>query len=124
MDLTKGMLALAEANRELFITKGLSGTLLDDLRAAVTGFDKATGESHAGRRDHVGASADLREVAREVLKLVAQLDGLNRYRFRADPELKAAWNSARDVIGPFTPTEVKPPEGGEVPPSGEIAPAA
>jgi len=124
-DVTKGMLALAEANRELFVAKGLAGSLLDDLRAAVTEFEKATEDAHAGRRDHVGATADLREVAREIVSLVGQLDGLNRYRFRADPELKAAWRSARDVVGPFTPTEVKPEgKGGEVLPGGEIASAA
>ena len=124
-DMTRGMLTLAIGEKELFVAKGLSRTLLDDLNEAFSEFEKATVAAHEGRRYHVGATADLREVKREIVRLVDQLDGLNRYRFRSDPELRAAWRSAREVIGPFGTGRVQlPAEGGEVPPSGWIAPAA
>ena len=52
-------------------------------------------------------------------------DGLNRYRFGADPNLMAVWNAARDVFGPFKPKPAgEPPSDGATPPSGDIAPAA
>jgi hypothetical protein len=55
----------------------------------------------------------------------ALLDGLNRYRFGADPNLMAVWNAARDVFGPFKPKPAgETPSDGATPPSGDIAPAA
>ena len=123
-DATREMLALASADRELFEAKGLSRALLDELTETFNAFEQATIASHDGRSSHVGASADLREVARELVKLVGQLDGLNRFRFRKDPELRAAWESARDVVGPFGTSTLKEPEEGETPPSGGVAPAA
>jgi hypothetical protein len=50
---------------------------------------------------HIGARADLIAVARELVELAGVLDGINRFRFRNDPELLAAWESARNVVGPF-----------------------
>lgn len=114
-DVTRAMLALAQANRELFESRGLAQTLLDDLTKAVADFDQTTEHAHQGRRDHVGATADLRDVTREIVGLVVELDRLNRYRFRKDAELRAAWRSARDVAGPFTPGAATSSEG-EAPP--------
>lgn len=100
-DMTRSMLDLALKERERFVAKGLSRTLLDDLSVAFGEFEDATAAAHEGRRYHVGASADLTLVTGEIVKLVHKLDRLNRYRFRKDPELKAAWESARVVVGPF-----------------------
>ena len=74
-----------------------------------------------GRRDHVGARAELDAVSDEVLHLVELLDGLNRYRFGGGAELRAAWESARKVVaGPRTEPKEAPP----APPAGEVKPAA
>jgi hypothetical protein len=54
-DMTKSMLGLALADRELFERKGLSRTLLDQLSEAFSGFEQATIASHEGRTGHVGA---------------------------------------------------------------------
>ena len=62
----------------------------------------------------------------EILVQVRLLDRLVRYRFGDDPELMAAWESARNVTGPFR-TKVTPPEAsdGVVPPKpGDVGPAA
>jgi hypothetical protein len=122
-DSTRSMLNLATADRDLFVTKGLSPALLDDLTATFGEFEKATEFAHEGKRDHVGASADLKQVTAEIVRLVSQLDAFNRYRFGKNAELLAAWRSARRVVGPFVSgTEVpKGQEDGPVPPEGGAA---
>lgn len=117
--LARKMLEQGQAERELLAKYGLADRLLDDLTAAVDEFDASVAESNQGRRDHVGASAELDAVSDEVMQLVDLLDGLNRYRFSAGGELRAAWESARNVVsGP------KPPEAPVAPPAGEVKPAA
>jgi hypothetical protein len=83
--------------------------LLDELNKAVTEFEGFTEKSHKDRREHVGAGADLKVVTDEIGELVGLLDGQVRFRFGDDPELMAAWESARNMVGPFrsrgTPAE-------------------
>jgi hypothetical protein len=56
-----------------------------------------------------------------VLRLVDMLDGLNRYRFGGNAELRAAWESARNVVSGPRPKE----EVAEAPKvEGEVRPAA
>ena len=122
----KGMLAKAASQRELLVSRGMSETLLDDLSKAVGEFETTFETSRAGRRDHVGARADLEAVAGDIVEQVRLLDGLVRYRFGNSPELMAAWNSARNVVGPFRSRGTPPATGGGLDPStpGDIAPAA
>jgi len=124
-DTTRAMLDLASANRDRFVAKGLSQALLDDLTVTLAEFEKATVLAHEGRRDHVGATADLKQVTTEIAELVGQLDALNRYRFGKDTELLAAWRSARRVVGPFVSDGEVPKgqEDGSVPPEGGAAQA-
>lgn len=122
---TKAMLADGMANKDLFVSLGLSEAMLDELGRAVTQFEDATEIGNAGRGGHIGARADLEAVASELLELVELLNTFNRYRFRDDPELAAAWDSARNVLGPVRPKPVVPPtEGAVTPPASGIAPAA
>src|SRR6058998_2141793 len=79
----------------------MSGTLVDDLATALAEFAKTLEATRAGRRDHVGASADLQAVTAEIHEQVRLLDGLVRYRFGDNAELMGAWASARNVLGPF-----------------------
>jgi len=55
-----------------------------------------------GRRNHVGASADLKAVAAEFKEHV-RVHVLVRFRFGENAELMGAWASARNVLGPFKP---------------------
>jgi hypothetical protein len=96
---TKAMLAQAEAERELFVRSGLAEELFDELGRAVGQFEEAAQALFAARRQHTGARADLRSVAGEILEVVGMFDGLNRFRFRSNPELQGAWDSARTVLG-------------------------
>lgn len=60
-----------------------------------------TTEVNTGRREHVGARAQLIAIADSCVEVVGRLDGLVRVRFRNDAEKLAAWESARNVDGPF-----------------------
>ena len=70
----------------------------------------------------MGASAELKAVADEVVQVVNVMDGLNRYRFMNDAELLAAWESASNVLAAPrsrheatrpTPDPVPRPPGGD-----------
>ena len=79
--------------------------------------------SRRGRRAHVGASADLDIVADEIVQVVRVMDALNQVRFADDGELLRAWESAANVVTPKVVTSSEP-GAGDVPPAGEVKPAA
>jgi hypothetical protein len=118
------MLEQGQAQRELLAKHGLADKLLEDLEAAVDDFDASVVESNQGRRAHVGARAELKAVSDEVMRLVSLLDGLNRYRFSGNAEMKAAWESARNVVSGPTTAEQEPSEGAAPTVEGEVRPAA
>jgi hypothetical protein len=102
----------ATAQKDLFVTLGMSQQVLEDLASAVAEFDKTLEATREGRREHVGASADLEAVCAAIAEQVQLLDGVVQYRFGDDAELMGAWHSARNVLGPFKPKEQTPGEGG------------
>ncbi len=97
----RGMLEKATVQKDLLMSQGMSATLLDDLTTAVGEFEKTLEATRAGRRDHMGASAELQAVASAIAEQVRLLDGLVRYRFGHNAELMGAWISARNILGPF-----------------------
>jgi hypothetical protein len=99
----------------------MSEQLLTDLGATLIAFEETLESTRAARREHVGASADLRRVLAELSRQVRALDGLVRYRFGDNDELMGAWASARNVLGPFRP-HAEPEVGGGEP--GFVEPAA
>ncbi|HEU4698542.1 MAG TPA: hypothetical protein VFS40_05145 [Gemmatimonadales bacterium] len=92
------LLEQGRAERELLVRYGLAETLLDELAATVDELEASLTASSEARQGHVGARAELRAASDEVLQIVATLDGLNRYRFREQPSLLAAWASARKMV--------------------------
>jgi len=104
------ILVKATVEKDLLIGQGLSTTLFDAIATALTGFEQTLESTRTGRRDHTGASSDLRHVATEIGEQVRLLDGLVRYRFGDNAELMGAWNSARNLVGPFK--HVQPDAGG------------
>lgn len=73
------------------------------------------------------AAANLEAVSDEVVQIVRILDGFNRHRFTAQPDLLAAWTAASNVVGP--PRTGGQPDGGTGGQSdsrsgGQIEPAA
>ena len=110
----RGMLEKATAQKDVLLARGMPPALLEDLAAALGELEKTIEATRAGRRDHVGASADLNAVAAEIKKQVRALDGMVRYRFGDNAELMGAWRSARNVLGPFK-TKNEPEAGGSQP---------
>ena len=106
--------AEAVARKELLVRYGLAEKVLDDLLQAIVQFDQAVEQGTDGRRMHIGASAELETLADEIVELVKGMDGLNRFRFAADPQLLAAWENASNVV---TVTPSRPAES-------EVKPAA
>jgi hypothetical protein len=109
----RGMLEEATAQKDLLVSRGMSEQLLEDLSAALAEFDHTLEATRTGRREHVGASADLQAVAAQITEQVRVLDGLVRYRFGDNAELMGAWASARNVAGPIRSRQE--PEAGEGP---------
>lgn len=102
------MLDEATLARDRFIAAGLSEQFLTDLGDALDQYDAAVEDARQARIGHVGARADLEVVTEELMELVALLDGLNRYRFRNNPELSAGWESARNVVARPQPKPDEP----------------
>lgn len=95
----KSMLAAATAAKDLMARHGLAAALLDDLGKALDSFEAEGDAINLSRRAHIGATADLTEVAAHLIDLVNALDGFNRYRYQQDPEQLAVWTAARSVVG-------------------------
>ncbi len=92
-------LDLAETHRDLLVTKGLTGSALEDLRRLVSEFEAASESARAGRQEHIGARTDLAVVTGELMEVVRVLDGINRYRLGKDPEGMAEWLAAKRLPG-------------------------
>jgi hypothetical protein len=106
------------------VPEGLPEGLLDDLTQALAAFEQATADAHAGRRDHVGARAQLQAVMDDGMELVHVLDGQVRHRAGDDPQLRTGWESARNIVGPFRTRAKKAAPGEQEPPASGAVPAA
>lgn len=81
------MLEKATTVKDQLVSEGMSASLLDDLTAALAEFENTLEAWRTGRREHVGASADLEAVSAEIIERVRLLDGLVRYRLGDNAEL-------------------------------------
>jgi hypothetical protein len=118
----RGMSAEAGKQKELLVKHGLLDSMLLDLSHSLDQFDQAVEQGTDARRTHVGASADLDALSDELIQIMRLMDGSNRYRFSADPDSLAEWESARATFAPSrtaVPPTTPPPS-----PGGEIKPAA
>lgn len=119
----RGLVTRAEEQKALLIEKGMSETLLDDIRSQVGEMESAWETARVGRTDHIGARVDLGVIAAELTGLVKVLDGMNRIRFGSVSEEFAAWSAAKHVPVrrgeevPVPGTGVAPPDEGGVKPA-------
>ena len=90
----------AQQHRELLVKYGLVEQVLDSIKEGLDEFDVVVERGAEGRRVHIGASANLQAVGDEIVQIVKILDGFNRYRFAAEPDLLAAWLAASNIVGP------------------------
>ncbi len=88
---------------------GLPDTLLTEISAAADRLESTEAVKEAGRNAHVGATADLDKISGDVMRLMRQLDKLQRHRFRGDAERLAAWKRARNLPNPRREKAVEEP---------------
>lgn len=100
--LTIARVAVAEAlaHQEIFLKHGMPETLLPTMTAELDEYEAVVSRQRNGLATQVGAGAELEAVTGEIMGVVRHLDSLHRLRFRNDPELRAAWKSARNVAWP------------------------
>lgn len=103
----------ADSLAELLVKHGMSETMFRELRATMAQLEAATETARRTRLVHVRARSELAAVAGEMMDLVKVLDGLNRYRFRGQPELLSEWERASHVA-----TTRPAGTGNDAPPAG------
>jgi hypothetical protein len=104
------MLTAVTASKELLAPYGLSQALFDQMTADIAAFDSSTESSHTGRSTHVGAHNDLETTVSQAVALVGVMNGLVEQRFAGQSNLLAAWESARNIAGPFVRSKPEQPE--------------
>lgn len=117
----KGLLASAGTQRELLVQVGMKEDLLAKLTGMVQEFEAALEAVRVGRREHIGANADLDALVVELKDQVKVLDGLTRYGFGDNPEIMAEWEAVKAVPAFLIKPAPKVLPG---PTPGGIAPAA
>ena len=101
LTMSRAILDRATAHKELLVSLGMSEHVIEELATALGEYEQTLEATSAGRREHVGARVDLNAVAADINKQVRLLDKVVRYRFGDNAELMGAWESAREVVGPF-----------------------
>ena len=112
LTMSRAILERATAQKELLVSLGMSEHVLDELATTLGQYEQTVEATSAGRREHVGARADLETVASDISEQIRLLDKVVRYRFGDNAELMAAWDSARNVPGPFKTKNVPQSDGG------------
>ncbi len=108
--------AEATANKEKLVPFGLDDAMLQSLSADVEAYSAAMVRQRKVRADQVGAAKDLKAISSEIIGVVKNLDAIYRVRFRKNPELRAAWKSARNVPWVTATKEVPDPVPTPTPP--------
>ena len=111
LTMSRAILEKATAQKELLVKLGMSENVLEELGTALGQYEQTLEATSAGRREHVGARADLKAVAAEISEQLRLLDKIVRYRLGDNSELMGAWDSARNVAGP-SPVKNAPVAGG------------
>ena len=90
-------LAIAHGAEDILKAFGMPDTLLAELDAALVQLTTRAKEKELGRNVQVGATAGLDRVTAQIMRYLRQLDRLNRFRYRNDPDALTAWRRARTL---------------------------
>lgn len=115
---SRDLVALAREHQELLAAHGLVSAQLDELDAGLNRFQAAAERANAGRRTHVGCRAELAKATAELAELANVLDPLVKTLFQSDAQVIAAWESARNVVGPFRSKPLPAPADPSAPQDG------
>ena len=109
------MLDDATAQQDLLKTLGLGDTFIADLTTEVNAFDSSTEDAHAGRADHIGASAQIDTIATTCVANVDVLDTYMQRAYAGDLQTLAAWDAATTVHAAAEHAEATPADAPPVP---------
>src|SRR5690242_14226711 len=118
----RSMAAAAQEHRDVLLKYGLSQSVLDEFLQKLDEFDGAIALGNEGRTAHIGATREIRSVAREIVRVVRLMDGRSRQRFAGQEQLLGSWISASTVLGTPARSDTEPEAG--TPAGGEVRPAA
>lgn len=104
----RAMVTVAAARKQVFIAAGMAPTFVEDLETLLTEYLGAISEKNFGEALRVGAVAELPVVVKELGALTRVLDAINKKRWANNPQLLAAWRSAKDVNWPHVKPEPDP----------------
>jgi len=96
----QGIIEEVERHKDLFLAHGMMEGSLTELKELMAAYDQAVSDANAARRAHTGARGELQVIAKELMQLADQLDGVVQYQYRGEPEVVAAWRSARNIAWP------------------------
>lgn len=106
---TQAILDVARQEEALLLAKGLPATLLAELEEGLAEYSRLPMEATAGRNTATTAHDSLERVGQEMLDQIQYLDGLMQHRFKDEPDLLAAWTSARNIPWPRRRKKAEPP---------------
>src|SRR5688572_21206588 len=89
------MAEAAEKEREVFVKHGLSPDFIEKLKAGAAALDLARNAKTDSGRRRVTATAAVTEQLKRGRKAVRLLNAILQPRLAKDPELLAAWRSAK-----------------------------
>lgn len=114
----RSALAQAQGAVDVLLGYAMPEDLLARIAENLGRYERAVSVKDNSRAAHVGARAELDEVADDIMEVVRHLDALYSLKYRDNPELQAAWKSARNVPWPIS----APPAS--TTPDSSAAPAA
>lgn len=91
------LLTRVRAEQDRFTAFGFTAEMADELAARLDRFEAGMTLGNTGLRTHVAARAEARDLTRRLRRHMEELNAINQVRFHDDPDLLAAWNSARNV---------------------------
>jgi hypothetical protein len=105
----RSMLAAAVGLKDILTPLGLGNSFIENATSTLDQFESMGELAGTGRTRHVGASAELRGLMREITTLVDVIGTYYLAEFPNDLELLAGWESARNVVGPFRRADASAP---------------
>lgn len=101
---TRALLEQAMGYKEIFVRDGMPATFIEDLTARLARYEAAHAAQDSATALHVAARVEIRELLRQISLMVKRLDGINRVRFRNNPEQLAVWARAKYLNWPASST--------------------
>ncbi len=93
----KAMANAAEQGKEVFVRHGLPKEFIEQLKSAASALEETRTAKTKSARDRTTATASVKDQVKRGRKAVRLLDAVLLPRLRKDPQLLAAWKSAKRV---------------------------